>query len=236
VFCGTSSEVHNLFRGNPQLFPRKSTTCSVEVHNLFCGSPQLVPSTTWLWTVASCGVEGPTPPGPHNPKALEASQVRRQAAPAQPCTSRGHGREGPSLTLALLRVMCCVLCAGTTRVGHHAAWRLLLSPCSRRCVLGNCIAHPWTGRLHRSRPPCHSRLPARVAEAGTGGGVGAVRASALLFCCRSSTCSSLRLHVTSARLDRVSRIEGPVTGEQSRPRSSPPSPMNITFERPSTAG
>jgi hypothetical protein len=38
-----------------------------------------------------------------------------------------------------------------------------------------------------------------------------------LCCCRSSACSSLHLHVTSARLDRVSRIEGPSQGSRAVP-------------------
>lgn len=78
---------------------------------------------------------------------------------------------------------------------------------SKRCCTGmlQCCGNPWPA-MHAQRVRAQACAPSRPSLF-----------FFFLCCCRSSACSSLHLHVTSARLDRVSRIEGPSQGSRAVP-------------------
>jgi hypothetical protein len=85
---------------------------------------------------------------------------------------------------------------------------------SKRCCTGmlQCCGNPWPA-MHAQRVRAQACAPCVSLTAPS-------RPSLFFFflcCCRSSACSSLHLHVTSARLDRVSRIEGPSQGSRAVP-------------------
>jgi len=124
-----------------------------------------------------------------------------------------HARErealqvgGKSLQVGSLLLFLCVTCLLAWCIVCTASSIPRVSLCGSSCYPRAVGAVPrqlrsasLAGRLHRSRPPRHSRLLARAAEAGTGGGAGVE--DLLPPRCRLQLCRSLLSSSISIRPD-----------------------------------